>query len=67
MHNDKLLEKYKTIWIKIEDLRNIEFNVLPIYDDRSVKTKIKSCGYIVYTNFPGLNMSEDDVECKKMV
>ena len=67
MHNDKLLEKYKTIWIKIEDLRNIEFNVLPIYDDRYVKTKIKSCGYIVYTNFPGLNMSEDDVECKKIV
>ena len=31
---DKLLEKYKTIWTKIEDLQNIEFNALPVYDDR---------------------------------
>ena len=28
--NKKLLEKYKTIWTKIEDLENIELNVLPV-------------------------------------
>ena len=27
---EKLLEKYKTIWSKIEDLKNIELNALPI-------------------------------------
>ena len=31
--NDKLLEKYKTIWTKIDNLRNIELNTLPAYDD----------------------------------
>ena len=31
--NDKLLEKYKTIWTKIDNLRNIELNTLPTYDD----------------------------------
>ena len=31
--NDKLLEKYKTIWTKIEDYQNIELNALPVYDD----------------------------------
>ena len=31
---DKLLIKYKTIWIKIENLKNNELNALPVYDDR---------------------------------
>ena len=32
--NDKLLEKYKTIWTKIEDLSNIELIALPVCDNR---------------------------------
>ena len=32
--DNKLLEKYKAIWTKIEDLKNIELNSLPVYDDR---------------------------------
>ena len=31
--DEKLLEKYKTIWTKIE-LKNIVLNVLPVYDNR---------------------------------
>ena len=37
--DDMLLEKYKTIWIKIEDFKNIELDALPAYDDRYLKTK----------------------------
>ena len=62
--NDKLLEKYKTIWTKIEDLKDIELNALPVYDDRYIKIKIKTYGDKVCTNFCGLNVSEDDIECK---
>ena len=36
--NDKLLEKYKTIWTKIKDLKSIELNALPVYDNRYIKT-----------------------------
>ena len=32
--DNKLLEKYKAIWTKIEDFKNIELNSLPVYDDR---------------------------------
>ena len=32
--DDKLLQKYKTIWTEIEDLKNFEKNNLPVYDDR---------------------------------
>ena len=38
--DDKLLEKYKTIWKKTEDLKNLELNALPVYDNRYIKTRI---------------------------
>ena len=34
---EKLLEKYKAIWTKIEDLKSIELNALPVYDNRYIK------------------------------
>ena len=34
--DEKLLEKYKAIWTKIEDLENIELHALPVYDDRYI-------------------------------
>ena len=37
----KKIEKCKTIWTKIEDLKNIELNDLPVYDDRYIKVKIR--------------------------
>ena len=37
--DEKLLERYKAILTKIEYLKNIELNALPVYDDRYIKTK----------------------------
>ena len=34
--DDTLIEKYKPIWTKIEDLKDIELNALPLYDDRYI-------------------------------
>ena len=34
---DKLLEKYKTIWVMIKELKNIELNALPVYDKIDVQ------------------------------
>ena len=61
----KLLQKFKAIWVKIEDFKNIGLNVLPVYDDWYIKTKIRTYGDKVYTNFNfcSLNMPEDDVVC----
>ena len=58
----RLLEKYKAIWTRVEDLKNIELNALPVHDCRYIKTKIRAYGDKVYTNFHGLNLSEDDME-----
>ena len=42
INDEKLLEKCKAIWTKIEDLKNIELNALPVYDDRYIETKIRT-------------------------
>ena len=60
--DEKLLEKYKAIWTKIEALKNVKLNALPVYDDRYIKTKIRTYDYKVCTNFHGLNVPKGDVE-----
>ena len=66
--DEKLLEKYKAICTKIEDLKNIELNALPVNDlssyNRYIKTKIRTYGDKFYTNIRGLNIPEDDIECE---
>ena len=62
--DEKLIEKYKAIWTKIQDLKSIELNALSIYDDKYIKTKTRTYGDKVYTNFCGLNVPEDDIECE---
>ena len=53
MEDKEPLEKYKAIWTKIEDLKTIKLNVLRVYDDSYIKTKIGSFVDKVYTNFHG--------------
>ena len=62
--DEKLLEKYKAIWTKIEDLKNIKLKALPVYDDRYIKTKIRTLDHKVYTIFRGLDVLQDDIECE---
>ena len=47
--DEKLLQKYKVIQITIEDLK--------VYDDRYIKTKLRTYNDKVYTNCSGLNLS----------
>ena len=49
----------------IEDLENIELNFLPVYDDKYIKTKIRTYGDKVCTNFHGLNVPENEKKKKK--
>ena len=45
-------------------LKDIKLNALPVYDDRYMKTKRRTFGDKVYTNFRALNVPEDDIECE---
>ena len=52
----------KLFGLRLKIVKNIELNVLPVYDDRCIKTKIRTYSDKAYTNFRGLN--EDDIECE---
>ena len=58
----KAIRKYRAIWNKIDDLKNIKSNALPVYDYRFIKSKIRTYGDKGYTNFRGLNVPENDIE-----
>ena len=60
---EKPLEKYKAVWTKIEDFKNIGFNAL-VFNDRYIKTKKRTYGNEVYANYRVINMLEDGVECE---
>ena len=57
--DEKLLEQ---IGLRLKTY--IELNNFLVYDDRYIKTKIKTYGGKVYTNFCDLNVPEDDIECE---
>ena len=60
--DEKLLEKDKAIQTLIGDLKNIEINALLAFDDRYIKTKIRTYYDKIYSNFRGLNDLEHDIE-----
>ena len=41
-------------------------NVIPAYDDRYIKTKVRTYDEKVYTIFRCLNVSEGGVECETL-
>ena len=53
--DNKLLKKYNKIWEKMSSLLSIEFDSQPVYGDggKYIKTKIKTYGDRVNTNFQG--------------
>ena len=60
--DQKLLEKCKTLWTKIVDLKNNELNALRVFDNRYIKNKIRIYDDKGYSSFRGLNAPEDDME-----
>ena len=50
--------------MKIEDLKNIKLNALPDYDERYLKSETRTYADKGYTNFRGLYVPQDDIECE---
>ena len=66
VNNKQLLEKYNKIWEKVEKLMRIDFESKPTYgyDDKYIKTKIKTYADIIITNFHNKKMPKEKVPCK---
>ena len=59
IEDDDLLEKYNTIWDKVSVDSKKEFDSEPVYNKKSLETKIKSCGNEV-TDFYNKKIPEVD-------
>ena len=56
IEDDEVYVKYNQIWNKIKELLGVKFYSEPIYDDRYIKTKVKTFSNIINTLF-----SEDQI------
>ena len=45
--------KYNEIWNKSKYIQNVKFHSQPIYDDKHLKTKVKTCNNVINTLFSG--------------
>ena len=51
--DDDVYLKYSEIWNKMESMLNIKFHSQPIYDDKYIKTKVKTFNNTINTHFSG--------------
>ena len=61
--DNKLLKKYTKTWERISSLMNIKFDGEPVDgdDDKYIKTKIKSYGDKINTNFQDKKIPKENV------
>ena len=64
--DNKLLKKYTKIWERVSSLMNIKFDSEPLYgdNDKDIKTKIKSHGDKINTNFQGKKVPTENASYK---
>ena len=66
VNDEQLFKKYNQIWKKVEKLMSIDFESKPTYgyDNKYIKTKIKTYPDIIITNFHNKKMPKEKVPCK---
>ena len=59
---DKVYVKYNQIWNKNKDLLGVKFYSEPIYDDKYIKTKVKTFSNVINTLFSGDEIPKEIIE-----
>ena len=54
--------KYNQIWNKIKELLGIKFYSEPIYDDKDIKTKVKTFSDVINTLFSGNEIPKERIQ-----
>ena len=63
INDDELLEKYSEIWEKVSSSIKNEFDSEPAYNEKYLKTKIKSCNGKIYINFHNKKIPKEGSQC----
>ena len=51
--DDDTLDKYNEIWNKIKKTLNMKFHSMPVYDEKSIKVKVRGFNGLIKTKFLG--------------
>ena len=62
IEDDDVYVKYSQIWNKIKELLGVKFYSEPIYDDKYIKTKVKTFSSVINTLFSGDEIPKEKVE-----
>ena len=54
--------KYNEIWNKIRSMLNIKFHSQPIYDEKYIKTKVKTFNTMINTLFSGDEIPKERIQ-----
>ena len=61
IEDDDVYIKYNEIWNKIKNLLNVRLHSEPIYDDKYIKTKVKTFSSMINTLFSGNEISKERI------
>ena len=61
--DDELLQKYNEIWEKVRNSTEKEFNSEPVYNEKYLKTKIKSYNGKINANFHNNKIPKEGSQC----
>ena len=61
--DEKLLEKYNEVWKKVSNIFKKEFDSNPVYNEKYIKTKIKSYNGKINTNFHNNKIPNEGSQC----
>ena len=61
--DEKLLENYNEIWKKVSKITKKEFDRNPVYDEKYIKTKLKSYNGKINTNYRNNKILKQGSQC----
>ena len=59
--DDMCLDNYNEIWDKIKETLNIKFHSMPVYDEKSIKSKVREFNGVIKKNFLGDEIPKEGV------
>ena len=62
IEDDDVYVKYSQIWNKIKELLGVKFYSEPIYDDKYIKTKVKTFSSVINTLFSSDEIPKEKAE-----
>ena len=61
IEDESVYIKYTEIWNKIKNILQLRFHSQPIYDEKYIKTKIKTFNNMINTVFSGIEIPKERI------